>query len=312
MTAQLTVTHTLGERVVVAAGGTDVLSYVYRPDADPYESLKPYAHPLRTLGGHLVSGYRPHDHRWHKGLQMTASHLSEQNFWGGNSYLGPDQGYQRVPERVGSMRHDGFARVDAAGDRAEIAEDLTWVSNGGQEWAREARTLTVHSAEPDLGAWALDWTIDLTNVRGEPLRFGSPTTAGREKAGYTGLNWRGPREFTGGRIITPGGPAEQEAVMGTPAAEVPWLGFVSGHDDTDGHSTLVFAHAPENAAEDAIHPSHWFVRADPIPSVAFSWAFHEEFELAPERSFSFRYRVVIADGAWDAERIGTYLAARTW
>ena len=28
--------------------------------------------------------------------------------------------------------------------------------------------------------------------------FGSPTTAGREQAGYTGLHWRGPRDFSGG------------------------------------------------------------------------------------------------------------------
>ncbi|MFI6290470.1 DUF6807 family protein [Nonomuraea sp. NPDC050790] len=27
----------------------------------------------RTLDGDVVTGYRPHDHRWHKGLQMTAS-----------------------------------------------------------------------------------------------------------------------------------------------------------------------------------------------------------------------------------------------
>ncbi|WP_329812813.1 DUF6807 family protein, partial [Streptomyces sp. GSL17-113] len=80
-----TVTHVHGERVSVrAAGGSELMAYVYAPDPDPFESRKPYAHPLRTLGGRTVTGYRPNDHRWHKGLQMTASHLSGQNFWGGN------------------------------------------------------------------------------------------------------------------------------------------------------------------------------------------------------------------------------------
>ncbi|WP_443333968.1 hypothetical protein [Streptomyces sp. MNU103] len=39
-------------------------------------------------------------------------------------------------------------------------------------------------------------------------------------------------------------------------------------------------HAPENLDPGrAVHPSHWFVRSEPIPSVAFSWAFFEEFGL---------------------------------
>ena len=41
-----------------------------------------------------MTGYRPSDHRWHKGLQMTSSHLSGQNFWGGNSYV-HGEGYLR-------------------------------------------------------------------------------------------------------------------------------------------------------------------------------------------------------------------------
>ncbi|ONK16116.1 PmoA family protein [Streptomyces sp. MP131-18] len=312
MTARLTAVHTHGDRITVAADGTEILAYVYRPDPEAFESRKPYAHPLRTLAGHLVSGYRPNDHRWHKGLQMTASHLSGQNFWGGNSYLGPDTGYRRVPERVGSMRHDAFPRLEATDERVDLTEELTWISNGGEEWARERRTLAVHSADRTEGAWVLDWAIHLTNVRGEPLHFGSPTTAGREMAGYTGLQWRGPRDFTGGQVLTPEGPATDEATMGTPATEASWIGFTTEHDDVDAHSTLVFAHAPENTGAAAVHPSHWFVRSVPIPTVAFSWAFFEEFELAPQQSFSYRYRVVVADGAWEAGRVGKYLEALPW
>ncbi|MDB1088586.1 PmoA family protein [Streptomyces sp. ACA25] len=313
MTFPLTVTHTHGARVTVAAGGTEILSYVYRPDPEAYESRKPYAHPVRTLSGRTVTGYRPNDHRWHKGIQMTASHLSGQNFWGGSSYL-TGTGYQRVPERIGSMRHDGFSRVDASDDRADIAEDLTWLSHGGEEWARERRTLSVHSADPEEGAWTLDWSLHLTNVRGEPLHFGSPTTAGREMAGYTGLQWRGPRDFTGGQVLTPEGPGEDSDIMGTPAARAPWLAFVAEHDDVDAHSTLVFAHAPANLEESAIHPSHWFVRSRPVPVAALSWAFFEEFELPPGESFAYDYRVIVADGAWDGERIARYLQAhpREW
>jgi hypothetical protein len=306
------VTHTHGERIAVHAAGVELLSYVYKPDPDAFEACKPYIHPLRTLAGHRVTGYRPNDHRWHKGLQMTASHLSGQNFWGGNCYV-HGEGYLPLPERVGSMRHDGFPVLDADDDRFSLAEELTWIENGGQEWAREQRGINLHSVDEQAGSWALDWSIRLTNVRDAPLRFGSPTTAGREMAGYTGLQWRGPRDFTGGSVFGPEG--DQEAgeggeLMGT---QSPWLAFTAEHDDIDAHSTLVFAHAPENLEKaSAIHESHWFVRSEPIPTVAFSWAFFEEFELPPGESFAYRYRVVFADGAWDRERVGAHLEALPW
>ncbi|WBO61847.1 PmoA family protein [Streptomyces camelliae] len=306
------VSHVHGEHLAVqASNGTEILRYVYRPDPDAFEARKPYAHPLRTLAGRTVTGYRPNDHRWHKGLQMTASHLSGQNFWGGNCYV-HGEGYLRLPDRVGSMRHDGFTEIAVTDERLDVTEELTWVENGGREWAREVRGLTVHSVDEEAGAWTLDWSIHLTNTHDKPLLFGSPTTAGREMAGYTGLQWRGPRDFTGGAVFTPDSEpgVGAEKMMGS---QGPWLAFTTEHDETDAHSTLVFAHAPENLDESsAIHASHWFVRSEPIPTVAFSWAFFEEFALPPGESFGYRYRVVIADGAWDRDRVTRHLEGLPW
>ncbi|MFB8177158.1 PmoA family protein [Streptomyces sp. NPDC055966] len=306
------VSHVHGEHLAVqAANGTEILRYVYRPDPDAFEARKPYAHPVRTLAGHTVTGYRPNDHRWHKGLQMTASHLSGQNFWGGNCYV-HGEGYLRLPDRVGSMRHDGFTGLGVTDERLDVTEELTWIENGGREWAREVRGLSVHTVDVEAGAWTLDWSIRLTNTRDEPLLFGSPTTAGREMAGYTGLQWRGPRDFTGGGVFTPDSEpgVGAEKVMGS---QGPWLAFSAAHDGSAAHSTLVFAHAPENLDESsAIHASHWFVRSEPIPTVAFSWAFFEEFALPPGESFGYRYRVVVADGAWDRDRVSRHLEGLPW
>ncbi|WP_398957684.1 DUF6807 family protein [Streptomyces sp. GC420] len=57
--------------------------------------------------------------------------------------------------------------------------------------------------------------------------------------------------------------------------------------------------------------SYWFVRPEPIPSVAFSWAFFDELALPPGRG-SYRYRVVVADGAWDRARAESYPSSRGW
>ncbi|GAB3544935.1 hypothetical protein J2S53_001131 [Actinopolyspora lacussalsi] len=306
MSHPITVTHRHGENITVAAAGTEILNYVYKPDPVEYESRKPYVHPLRTLAGSTVTGYRPNDHRWHKGLQLTASHVSGQNFWGGHSYV-TGEGYRELPERIGSMRHDEFESFEVETDELRFTERLHWLHNDGTPWAREHRSIRVHSVDPERGSWALDWSIRLVNVREQPLRFGSPTTAGREMAGYTGLHWRGPREFTGGDVLGPGGISGEAGMMGRRAR---WLGFVGEHDEVDRCSTVVFEHAPAN--DHAIHESHWFVRSEPTPAVALSWAFFEEFALPPGEDFSYTYRILLADGARDHEQIERELDEHSW
>ncbi|MEH0581769.1 MULTISPECIES: PmoA family protein [Streptomyces] len=309
MSGDLRLVHAHGDRVTVTdpVTGVELLSYVYRPEA-AWEAPKPYLHPLRTLRGGLVTDYRPNDHRWHKGLSLTASHLSDANLWGGNSYV-HGEGYLALPERVGSMAHIGFDEVSAVGGRAVIAERLTWHPYSGELWADEARRIEVHDVDPDAGAWALTWTSAVTNRRDEPLRFGSPTTAGRELAGYTGLFWRGPRAFRDGRIIGPEG--EGPGLM---ASQSSWLALSGEHDGADGHATVVFEHAPGNdhLGAHGAHPAHWFVRNEPFAGIAPSWAFFEELVLAPGDTLTRSYRVVVADGAWEREEIAKYLETHPW
>ncbi|MHB9863219.1 DUF6807 domain-containing protein [Streptomyces sp. YIM S03343] len=303
------IVHAHGDRVTLIdrASGIELLSYVYAPEA-AWEAPKPYIHPMRTLSGGIVTGYRPNDHRWHKGLSLTASHLSGANLWGGNTYV-HGKGYLALPERVGCMAHVSFDEVGSDGERALIAERLTWHPHDGDLWADELRRIEVHDVDPDAGSWALTWTSAVTNLRDVPLRFGSPTTAGRELAGYTGLFWRGPRAFRDGRVIGPD--SEGPGMMGTQA---PWLAYCGEHDGTDGHATLIFAHAPENdhSGADGTHPAHWFVRSDPFAGVAPSWSFHTELALAPGATLTRRYRVAVADGAWGREEITKYLEEHPW
>ncbi|MFJ8864152.1 PmoA family protein [Streptomyces sp. NPDC102473] len=309
MTKALELVHHHGEHLSVTAAesGVELLRYVYRAE-DPWEAPKPYIHPLRTLSGRVVTGYRPNDHRWHKGLQMTASHLSGANLWGGNSYV-HGEGYLALPERVGSMAHAGFDEVSVHDDGVRFAERLTWHPRSGALWAEETRRIEVHDVDGVSGSWVLTWSSAITNRRAEPLRFGSPTTHGRPAAGYTGLFWRGPRAFRDGRIVAPH--AEGPELMGQQA---PWLAYGGEHDETDGHATLVFVHAPENdhAGAHGEHPAHWFVRNASFAAVAPSLAFHDELVLAPGATLTRRYRVVVADGAWERDRIAAVVGGLSW
>ncbi len=295
--APLTVTHEYGRQIVVKAAGVDIVTYVYRPRMAAFESNKPFLHPLRTLSGALVSAYRPQDHRWHKGLQMTISHLSEQNFWGGNSYRHP-RGY--VPlDNVGRMRHDSFETVDVTGRALTLRESLTWITAAGQEWVAERREIRIHDVDTERGTWNLDFGTELRNIRGEELRFGSPTTAGRTNAGYSGLFWRGPRGWTGGQIITAEGGGPES--MGT---ESPWLAYTGRHDEVDGGGTVLFFAGTSSAPI----PLKWFVRNDPFPAINPSPVFDKEHVLAPEETFRLAHRVVIADRAWERPEIEAYAA----
>jgi Methane oxygenase PmoA len=289
----LTVTHEHGMRIGVAVGEVEIASYVYGPGVAAFEAPKPYMHPMRTLSGALVSAYRPHDHRWHKGAQMTWSHVSGQNFWGGNTYV-HGRGY--VPlDNVGAMRHDRFDVIDLTGDELTLRETLTWVASTGERWVAETRTLRWHGVDVERGIWALDFATQLRNIRGEELELGSPTTHGRPNAGYTGFFWRGPRGFTGGEIITAAGGGGPET-MGT--SDSPWLAYTGKNDDVDGGSTLLVL-----AGSTSHGTITWFVRNDPFPAVNPSPAFDKEITLADGETLALRHRVVVADRIWTREEI---------
>ena len=297
MTA-LTVTHEHGTSIGVAVGDVEIASYVYGADIPAFEASKPYLHPMRTLSGALVSAYRPHDHRWHKGFQMTWSHVSGQNFWGGNTYV-HGTGYTPL-DNVGAMRHDSFDLIDVTGDELTFSESLTWVASTGEEWVAERRKLRLHGVDVERGTWMLDFETELRNIRGEDLELGSPTTHGRPNAGYTGFFWRGPRGFTGGEIITADGGGGPET-MGTTAS--PWLAYTGKHDDVDGGATLlVFGGSTSHGT------LTWFVRNDPFPAVNPSPAFDKEITLAPDERLALRHRVVVADRIWTRAEVEGFAA----
>ncbi|MEV6710943.1 PmoA family protein [Lentzea sp. NPDC051208] len=281
------------EALTASVGDVELFRYVHRPSTPAFEGPKPYLHPVRTLAGDVVTAFRPHDHRWHKGVQMTATDVSGENFWGGVTYV-RDRGYAAL-SNVGTMRHEEF-EVDGA----RFDERLSWFTEEGERWVGESRSFTVRDVEDD--SWTLDFTTTMTNLRSEPLVFGSPTTNGRELAGYTGFFWRGPRSFTDGTVIAADGGSGQE-MMGEAAR---WLAFVGRHDEVDRSSTLLFLDHPDNKN------THWFVRSTPFAAVNPSFAFHDTVELAAGAALTLRYRLVVADGDWDRARLESYVEDHPW
>src|SRR5690606_20017320 len=230
---------------------TELLRYVYQPWDPQLESPRPYFHPVRTLGGDVVSLYRPHDHVWHKGIALSLPNVANgagtQSFWGGTLYL-RGQGDAQL-DNAGSMRHAGFTALRAEPDGVGVGERLTWVTQAGETWFDERRAFTV-TVLPGSGAeesrapagWVLTFGTRITNISGTRIVIGSPTTEGRDNAGYGGLFWRGPRSFSNGSAYVPGR-AGGDDLMGVRA---PWMAFTGRHDGHGRDSTLVFVDAPDN------------------------------------------------------------------
>lgn len=313
-------------RLAAGPGGgeaVDLLRYVYSPTDVQLESPRPYFHPLRTVGGDHVSLFRPHDHVWHKGIAWSLPNVGPHNFWGGPTYV-RGQDYVQL-DNDGSMVHEGFTAERADDDGVSVTESLVWVTQAGERVVKEVRSFTVSLADPDASAtealdlatsapaeagtvpseaapgpaWVLTFQTTMTNISSGALPIGSPTTNGRENAGYGGLFWRGPRSFTGGTILAPGF-AGGEEIRGQRA---PWVGFTGTHDETARQSTLVMVDSSDNPrgpSSPGLDPE-WFARNEWFACVCAAPAFSEEIPFAPEESLTFRYAVVIADGGADAE-----------
>ncbi|WP_285250765.1 PmoA family protein [Pseudarthrobacter sp. fls2-241-R2A-168] len=289
------------QSLTVSLGDVEIATYTYDATDEQRESPRPFFHPLRTTAGETVTAYRPWDHVWHKGIAWSLPHFGDDNFWGGPSYRrGKD--YTWLPNN-GSMRHGRVIEAGLDGGAFRFAHTLGWWTQAGKHVVDETRTIRI-TPGPDA-AWTLVFETEMTNVSGGDIHIGSPTTEGRENAGYGGLFWRGPREFTGGRIVGPGG-ASGEALRGTRG---PWLAFVGQHDDTCRFSTVLIADATTNAQ----HPPEWFARSEPFACFGPAPFFSTEVTFAAGETMVNRYAVVIADGDSDQERLDhlATLAAET-
>ena len=283
--------HTLDSHVDLVHDGVTLFSYVYRPLVPAIESPRPYFHPLRTLRGNVVSGFRPHDHRWHHGLSMTCANLSGYNFWGGPTYL-RDAGYRQLDNNGRQVADNFYFQSPQVGDASfnEFFHDVVW----GNLLLGESRSIESNVSEEQ---WSLDLKFSIENAdncTGEKITWGSPTTQGRANAGYGGLFWRGPRDFINGQVLMSDG-REGADLMGKKS---PWLAYIGQHDGKDEFSTLIFVDNAENPR----HPTPWFVR-NTTPMVCPYFAFHDEYKLMPNQSLTLNYRIIIADGQWDRERI---------
>jgi hypothetical protein len=280
----LTLSHEDGSSFRVQDGEVELFRYTYAPDSPQLESPKPYLHPIRTRGGHVVSLFRPHDHVWHKGIAWSLPVVGDENFWGGPTYV-PEKFYVQLPND-GTQAHRSIDALEVEDGVARFAHSLEWITEAGERLFTERRRLTARIV--DAEAWALTFETEMTNVSGREIPIGSPTTKGRENAGYGGLFWRGPRSFTGGTLVTEAGTGSGNDVRGQ---RHEWMGFAGRHDEIDAGALIVMVDDTANPH----HPPQWFARSEEFACLNPAPFFSEELVVAEGETVRFRYGVGIAD-----------------
>jgi hypothetical protein len=290
-----------GAALTFTANDRPIATYTYRPTDSQYESPRPFFHPLSTLGGDEVTISRPWDHVWHKGLSWALPNVGRHNFWGGATYTRQTE-YANL-DNNGAMTHGSFTGIDQSGAGITVSESLTWTSQEGEPVIAESRRFSIQLLDGDApdGAYAILFETRMSNISGEEILIGSPTTEGRHNAGYGGLFWRGPRSFTGGEFRSPDGTGT-DGFMGTRS---PWIAFTGKHDVTCRSSTIAFVEDSTNPGA----PNQWFARSSIFGCLGSAPFFSEEVPLREGSPLTYRYAVVIADGGVDAERAGKLAGA---
>jgi Methane oxygenase PmoA len=274
-----------GDRAVEIhrAGGGLLLRYVYRPDTAADESPRPYAHPVNTLAGELLTNFRPNDHRWHHGLNFTINCLSGHNFWGGGTYRKAD-GYQLRGDH-GGQHHTAWREKSAA----RLAHALDWrIGATGELLLQEERALEFAVVSPQ--AWTLRWTATLRNVTARTLELGQyHSHAGLTGSHYSGLQFRGARELLDDHlddtigIFAEGGLSGEKAVHGAAAGWMEWHGQ---KDTTLRRVNIRFAN---NTG-----PLHWFVRRNnPLATLPFQY--EHDLPLAPGAALALDHTLTFTD-----------------
>lgn len=264
-------------------GGGLLLRYVYRPNTPPDEAPRPYAHPVCSLAGEVLTNFRPNDHRWHHALSFTINSISGHNFWGGGTYRKAD-GYQWRNDH-GTQQHVAWREQSPE----RLAHALEWRAGTTNELLlQEERSLAFALLSPE--AWSLRWTATLLNASGRLLELGQYfSTQGLPGSHYTGLQFRGARDLLdehGDATIglwAQGGLSGEAAVHGA-AAE--WLEWRGQKDGSQRRVNLRFANHGG--------PLRWFVRRH-NPLVSLPFQYERNLSLAPGERLAIDHTLTFTD-----------------
>lgn len=284
----VTAPHWVGAsgREALVTGDLELAAYPDGSTMPAVHAPRPHLHPVRSLGGRVLTAARPDTHRHQYGLSLAPPDVNGTSFWGGRTFVS-GSGATLLPNHG---RQVSLSReITPHGDGAQLTEHLSWLTPDGLELLAEHRTLSA-ALLPGGSGWSLTWRSRL-RATGAHLTFRSPAQHGRLGAGYSGLLWR----FAEGvvqRLITPSGEGET-AVNGHRAR---WVAAVNHTDPL----SVVFAQLPGEERP-------WFGRTSDYIGVGTALAWDGPLTLPAGASLTLGLRVLIADEVLSPDQVDALL-----
>jgi hypothetical protein len=272
------------QSVALTRDGETVWQFHYG-SAEP----KPHFHPVALAGGAVVTWNRPPDHIWHHGLWFSWKYINGLNYW--------EPSADGIPEGATEWKD---VRVETTEQgSAELQMELTYRPRGKAAVMTEQRRISVSS--PDArGAYHFDWDCRFTALDADVVLDRTPLPdepAGKAWGGYAGLSLRLAQPLTDRRAVTDAGPVtfnDQQRFRGK-ARAMDYQGRIG--DQLLGIAVLDH---PENLN----HPTPWYaIRAQPMSYFSPAVICYGPHTLKRGASFTLRYRVVVHDGRWTADRL---------
>ncbi len=245
---------------------------------------RPFAHPVATPAGVVLTRDAPDDHPWHHGLWFAVKFVNGDNFW--EEY-----------DAYGVVRHDGPPALSRQGGEVVLQGALRWIAPDRSTVVIDEQRVLRHVPLSD-DAYAID--VDVTLVpRTEVLLDRTPFTTW---GGYSGLTLRGSAAWCDTKLRLPDG-TEHDRLLGVAG---PWCELAGPAGPDRAVAGVVLVDHPGNPGA----PVPWYgsTRADTYGegwanflNAAFLW--DAPVAVAARDPLRLRYRAVIHDGAWTTARI---------
>lgn len=276
--------------ITVRRGGKTVLVYhkaeVAPPEgADPRFRRSGFIHPLCSPAGEPVTGIHPDDHIHHVGLWGA---------WVNTRHDGRQPDFWNLKKGTGRVRFAAVKAVEAGADTATVSVLQDYVSYGedgdGLVVLKEELTLRVGI---ERGAYRIGYTSKQSNVTGAPLvlpayRYGGPVA------------YRGPAAWDkdNSTVLTSEGKTRADGH----ASRARWAAFAGPVSDGRRAGLAILCH-PGN--RDAPQRVRIWPASSHDGAVFFNYVPIQEhrWQIDPGQTVSFRYALLVHDGATDAARI---------
>ncbi|MDB5326665.1 MAG: hypothetical protein JWM57_2234 [Phycisphaerales bacterium] len=268
-------THELGTSLSLSSAGSELPLWKYVYGGKP----KPFFHPLTTPAGHCLTIFEPSDHVWQRGLWFAPKFINGQNFWEEKEHPFASQ----VTTSPLNVTHEGPA--------IRVESKLAWVGGDNVTLMDEARTF-VHTPV-DQDSYTIDFTFALSPR--VDVEFNRTPFNGKW-GGYGGMAFRGNRNWLKTQLLFDDGTYVDRPIP-KPSKWCDLTGLIDG--GRSQYAGIAILDHPGNVR----YPTPWYGGTGPNHYFNAAMFFHEPLNWPAGKLFELKYRVLVHDQAWDADRL---------